>query len=151
MAKKKELKQKNLKRGKEIPETRKSTDRCYPVWYFTKIDKAGKFAFDVNREDFQHYEILDKMIHYSNMSWADIKKQTHDDKKSKHHFIPFDELSKEAQDRLRKKDLTEDSDSLFSFALQNRLRIVGIRKDEKFYVRWYDPKHEVCPSKMQHT
>lgn len=149
--KNKELKQKDARKGKELPKTRKSTDGCYPVWIFTEIDRAGKFAFNVNREDFMHREVLDKVIHYSNMSWANIKMQTHDNRKSKHHFIPFHELSKEAQDRLKQKDLTDDSDSIFSFAFQNRLRIVGIRKNEKFYVLWYDPNHEVCPSKKQHT
>lgn len=42
------------------------------------------------------------------------------------------------------EDLT---DSIFSFALMNKLRIIGIRQGDYFYVLWYDPKHEVYPVK----
>lgn len=91
------------------------------------------------------------MINYSNMTWADIKNQTHDDGKSKHHIIEYQKLSKDAQDRIKAKKLEQDSDAIFSFALQNRLRIVGIKRGKEFHVLWYDPKHEVCPSTKKHT
>lgn len=40
---------------------------------------------------------------------------------------------------------------IFSFALQNRLRIVGIRENEYVHVLWRDPDNEICPSKKHHT
>lgn len=131
--------------------TNKSTDNEHPVWSFDNIDRDGKFAFDVERSDFQHKEVIRKIIDYSSMTWSEIKRQTHDDGKSKHHFIVRDKLSKEANDRFSNKRLEEDSDSIFSFALQNKLRIVGIRRGKVFHVLWYDPNHEVCPSKKKHT
>ena len=60
-------------------------------------------------------------------------------------------MSKEAADRIRAKELDEYSDAIFSFALQNKLRVIGIREDEHFHVLWYDPEHEVCPSKKKKT
>lgn len=99
-----------------------STDGENIIWLFDKIDRSGIYAFDVNRPG-----------------------------KSKHHFLAPGSLSKEAVERLKAKDLEEFSDYIFSFALQNKIRIVGIRNGERFHVLWYDPDHEICPSKKRHT
>lgn len=128
-----------------------STDHLRSVWVFTDIDKGGKFAFDVSRDDFHHKDVMEKLIEYSKMTWRDIKNHTHDKGKSKHHYLSYQSLSKDARDRFNAKKLEEDSDALFSFALNNTLRIVGIREGEKFKVLWYDPGHEVCPSHKKHT
>lgn len=128
-----------------------SSDTKNIVWVFDNIDKGGKFAFDLSREDFNHQLVLEKIIDYSSMTWSQIKQQTHDNNKSKNHEISVSKLSSEAKKRIKEKQLDEDTDSIFSIALQNKIRIIGIREDEKFHVLWYDPKHEVCPSKKKHT
>lgn len=129
----------------------KSTDNHTIVWKYDRIDRSGKFAFNLSRDDFNHKDFLDKMIQYSNMTWIEVKRQTHDDGRSKHHFISADDLSKTAQERFFALHLEEYSDTIFSFAFQNKLRILGIRENEQFHVVWYDPYHEVCPSKKRHT
>ncbi len=111
-----------------------STDGKKVIWLFDMIDRSGKFAFDLKRVDFLHREVMEKMIDYSNMTWADVKGQTHDQGKSKHHLLSIDMLSKDAFDRFMAKRLDGYEDSIFSFALQNRLRIVGIRENEHFHV-----------------
>ena len=123
-----------------------STDRERPIWIFTQIDKSGEFAFDVHRIENDSYVILDKIISYSSMTWEEIKKQTHDDNRSKHHHLTYSSLSDAAKKRLKAKQLEDRSDDLFSFAFTNMLRIIGYTEKEKFYVLWYDPNHEVCPS-----
>lgn len=150
----KKLKQDDGKKNKRYvkdPNAAGSTDGADIVWMFDKIDRAGLYAFDVNRTDFLHKEVLGKIIDYGNMTWGEVMRQTHDDGRSKHHFLAPGSLSKEAAGRLKAKELEEFSDYIFSFALQNRIRIIGIRSDEKFHVLWYDPGHEVCPSKKKHT
>lgn len=127
------------------------TDGKKVIWRFDMIDRSGKFAFDLNRDDFLHHEVMEKMIDYSNMTWAEVKSQTHDEGKSKHHLLSIDMLSNDAFDRFKTRRLEGYEDSVFSFALQNRLRIVGIRENEHFHVLWYDPGHEICPSKKRHT
>lgn len=127
--------------------TRYSSDGMTVAWCFDRIDRNGKFAFDVSSSNFDHKEIIDKLISYGSMTWVDLKKQTHDNKKSKHHFLSPDKVSPEALSRIKSLLLEEEVDSVFSFAFQNLLRIVGVRKDEKFYIMWYDPKHEFCPSR----
>ena len=122
-----------------------------PAWMFDKVDKSGKFAFDINRQDFNHQKFLDKIVSYSSMTWAELKIQTHDNGKSKHHFLSVDDLSKDAQKRIEAMHLDEDTDRLYSIALENKLRIIGLRERDRFHVLWYDPQHDVCPSVKKHT
>lgn len=124
----------------------------FPIWTFRNVDRDGKFAFNPNREDFDAEDFINKMLAYSNMTWQEIEKQTHDDGKSKHHFLSnADKLSKDALARIEKKNLVDDVDSLFSFALNNTTRIIGIRKGAIFQVVWYDANHEFAPSEKKHT
>ncbi len=136
---------------KTVQQMHGSSDSEKIVWLFDNLDVAGEFAFDVNREDFQHKEVMEKMIAYSSMTWADLKRGTHDAGKSKHHEIDIAQLSAEAQARIRAKHLEEATDSIFSFALQNKLRILGIRDGRFFHVLWYDSEHRACPSEKKHT
>ena len=129
----------------------KSSDSSCPVWLFDKLDKNGEFAFDVNSPDFNHKDFLSKMIEYSLIPWAAIKKQTHDENKSKHHYLDYSSLSKEAQDRIKALDMESLTDAIFSFAFNNTLRIIGFRDGEYFHVVWYDRHHSFCPSKLKHT
>ncbi|SFO94039.1 hypothetical protein SAMN05216343_10158 [Oscillibacter sp. PC13] len=131
---------------KEVSGRKYSTDNSKVIWCFDNLDTAGAFAFDLARIDFNHREVLQKIISYSNMTWSEVKRQTHDNGKSKHHFLDIESLSSDATCRIRAKRLEERSDSIFSFALQNKLRIIGYREDEKFHAVWFDPQHEFCPS-----
>ncbi|WP_301963306.1 hypothetical protein, partial [uncultured Megasphaera sp.] len=76
----------------------------------------------------------------------------HDAGKSKHHYLSNPEkLSKQAKMRLKNLALEDMADSLFSFAFNNTLRIIGLVNGDYFHVLWYDANHEVYPSKKKHT
>lgn len=137
--------------NRTIPDSSGSSDDECVVWKFDKLDKGGEFAFNIDCDGFRHHDFLDKMIIYSNRKWSEIKRDTHDKAKSKHHFLESNELSKAAQERIRKLKLEEYSDSIFSFSFDNKLRVIGIREDELFHVVWYDPEHKFCPSHLKHT
>ena len=64
-----------------------SSEDKKPLWVFDRIDRQGEFAFNLSRADFKHREFLEKLIEYSDMTWSEIRRQTHDDGKSKHHFL----------------------------------------------------------------
>ena len=114
------------------------------VWVFDMVDVGGPFAFNTNRKEFEHKNFLDKMLAYSRMTWAEIRRQTHDGGKSKHHYLTeVERLSKVAQQRIKELRLENDTDRIYSFALGNKLRIIGLRDREKFHVLWYDAEHEV--------
>ena len=138
---------KSVAHQKVVSNEKYSTDGRKVQWCFDYLDKGGKFAFNLSREDFDHYEVLEKIIAYSNMTWSEVKRQTHDDGKSKHHFLDLSKISREAVDRISAKrfDGIYD-DAIFSFAFQNKLRIIGVRDNEKFHGVWFDPQHEFCPS-----
>ena len=123
--------------------------KCNPIFRFDMIDREGEFAFDLSRSDFKHRHVLEKLIEYSNMTWAEIDKQTHDHNKSKHHFLDEGGFSASAKRRIIAKGLTESTDLIFSFALQNTLRIIGKRQRDEFHVIWYDPQHKFYPSKKR--
>lgn len=68
------------------PEVRKQAQlqqvaSCKPHFRFEKVDRNGKFAFDLSRRDFKAELFLDKIMMYSCMTWVDISKQTHDKEK----------------------------------------------------------------------
>ena len=144
---KKEIPNKDININKKIIDTRHSTDNEHVVWRFDWIDKSGEFAFDINRDDFKHKEILEKIINYNSMTWNEIKMQTHDRRgKSKNHYLDYDGISDIGKKRIQAKHFESYTDSIFSFSLINVLRIIGIRIDNYFYAVWYDPKHKFYPS-----
>lgn len=144
--KRKVVKPSKQKTGKSVMVSHTNTDKEKVVWLFDNLDAADAFAFNSARDDFDAKEVMDKLISYSTMTWGQIKSQTHDNGKSKHHFLSYDTLSKKAKDRVDFKHLYNDSDSIFSFALKNKLRIIGIREGRFFHVIWYAPQHKFCPS-----
>lgn len=127
-----------------------SSDGQKVIWLFDDVDKDGMFAFKLDRieKDSNLKEIFDKLLDYSSMTWSEVKKQTHDDGKSKNHNLDVEKLSKDALDRVEFK-CKENDDSIFSFALQNKLRIIGVRENNFFHVKWYDPNHQFCPSRKK--
>ena len=149
---KKITKKKELSSSKKtVQEQGYSSENEKIIWRFDKIDRSGKFAFNLDRDDFRHKDFLDKLLSYSTMTWMEIKRQTHDDGESKHHAIKIEKLSNEALERFQARHLEEDSDSIFSIAFDNKWRIIGIRRNQYFDVLWHDPKHEVYPVSLKHT
>lgn len=149
MAKKKQIPQKNASLKKQVISKDIGTVNKKTIWLFDWLDNDGTFAFNLNRRDFDSRDFLEKMIAYSNMTWEEISHHTHDNGKSKHHYLPSNGLSKDAIERIKAKHLDEHTDAIFSFAFQNLIRIIGIRDGELFHVVWYDPKHEFYPTKRQ--
>lgn len=147
MGKNKNTKKSSVRTSKRTSISSYSSDDMQAVWRFDMLDRSGDFAFDINRADFNANLFLDKMISYSNMTWREIKQQTHDKQnKSKNHHIDAGDLSDAAQDRLKALRYEEYSDSIFSFALDNLVRVFGIKNNEYFHIVWYDPKHQICPA-----
>lgn len=117
-----------------------------PIWRFDKLDKDGKFRFDLSRSEINWKEILQKLIDYGNMEWAQIDNQTHDKtNKTKHHFLDYKGMSKDAKDRIEKLHLQENTDIIYSLALKNKLRLIGLREHGEFHIIWIDPNHEFYP------
>lgn len=132
--------------GKKTVRVSESSECEKVLWVFDMVDNKGQFAFDVNREDFEHRNFLEKLPAYSRMTWAEVRRQTHECGKSNHHYLTeVSRLSRAAQDRIKQLGLEGDTDRIYSFSLDNMLRIIGLRDREKFHALWYDARHEVYP------
>ena len=139
----KNVKGNDKKHSKNVIKVSNSTDCQTPLWSFGKVDNGGKFRF--SQEDINTELVIEKLISLSTMTWSEIKKATHDKGKSKNHELNYEGICAEGKDRIREKKLTEDADSIFSFALTNKIRLIGLKEGRVFYVIWYDPNHDFYP------
>lgn len=87
---------------------------------------------------------LDKLSAFETMTWAEIEG-------ANHHFLNPESLSKGATKRLAEIQKDEHQDRLFSLRLKGRARVIGIKYDACLHLLWWDPDHEVAPSKKKHT
>jgi hypothetical protein len=135
----------NNKRITIQPDT--GTDQKKQLWDFSSVDKEGCFAFIPGREDFDAKDILQKIIYFSERTWANIKQETYGkENKSKHHFLQYDKIYKEGHDRICALELQGDYEAIFSMRFEGKVRIIGIRDGQRFIVKWFDPNHQFCPS-----
>ena len=95
-------------------------------------------------------DIFTSLKNFELSTWGDIEKATHDDGRSKNHFLKISELSKTAQRRLEELKL-DDNESIFSLRLDNKKRILGFRTLNYMDILWIDLNHEVCLSTKKHT
>lgn len=127
------------------------TNNQFVVWTFQNVDADGEFAFVPSLKRFDAEMCFECMLAYSKMTWQEVINGTHDKGKSKHHYLAPQSLSKKAVDRINKKGFNDKSDSLFSFALNNKVRVIGFRNGAVFQVVWYDAEHAFTESKKKHT
>lgn len=94
-------------------------------------------------------EIRVKLGDFETMTWNEIKRTAIKGKKP-HHYIAIQKLCVKAQRRLRdiKRD---DLPGVFSLRLRGKERVVVILVEGVAELLWWDPRHEVCPSKKKHT
>ena len=144
---KRTVKAKDNSATKTIVHVEPSSEGQKVIFVFDRVDRDGKFAFDVKRKDFDAKVFLEKVIEYSSLTWAEVRRQTHDAGKSKHHYLTeVSRYSEAAKERIIKLRLMEDTDRIYSFAFDNKLRVIGLRDREKFHVVWYDTEHEFYPT-----
>ena len=119
----------------------------YPVWRFGKHDKEHE-KWSLKKANLYDSIIL-KLSSYETMTWLEIDTSTHDKGKSKNHWVDVKNFIKEAKDRLQ--HLNIENDTLYSFALTNKLRLYGILEAGVYNIVWCDQNHEIYPSKKKNT
>ena len=131
------------KRPRRAPEIGHNTD--FIAWRTGWMDDGGTWGWsNVKKEKYR--EILQKLGHWEQKTWAQVLSED----PTSQHDVEVPKLTKDARDRLAAIKL-EDYDTLFRFRLSGRERLWGIRQENIFYLLWWDPKHQVCPSTMRHT
>ena len=87
---------------------------------------------------------MEKLANFETMTWTQIKS-------SGSHTVGAEGIIKAARTRLTERKLEEWADHLTSLRLSGKERIWGFLRSDVFHVLWWDPKHEVYPSKKKHT
>lgn len=134
-----------LPSGERKPKYTENPDSYFsmhPSWNFSKNDLQHP-KWSLNKSDFFN-DILPKLINFERRTWGKIVSD-----KKHNHWIDAYKLIKEAQERLI--ELNFNYDSLFSLHLTGTLRLFGYIENGVYYIIWYDPNHEICPSPKKHT
>lgn len=83
--------------------------------------------------------IHEQLSRFEGMKWQEVENRFN-------HAIHVSRLSSAAQARLSVINM-DDLEEVFSLRLQGKPRVIGIRRHAVLSILWYDPNHEVCPSK----
>ena len=126
----------------EIEDSRKKP----PSWSFRHADQEMWCV----REHFC-YEILSKLVDYEGMTWNEILNATggKGSRGTKNHPIEINSLVKTARKRLEELNIVESS--LVSLTVGSKGRLWGWIAEGTMNILWFDPEHEICPSKKKHT
>jgi hypothetical protein len=116
-------------------------DRCHPVWSLSKIDLDGPFGWRGITERDKAFEVLLKLRDFESQTWAV-------NLGGRNHAIAVHILCKEARDRLLQLRL-DDFDQVMSIRLTGPERVFALRADDVAFLLWWDPEHDVCPSKLR--
>lgn len=142
---KKRPKRKNNPKKKQHPVSPPitSTQNKKLVWKVSKIDDEGQWGWNnISCPDFLR-NIWDKMRNFETMRWVDILGASH-------HAIPISNIIRPAQKRLEELG-HDDKETLVSFHITGRERIWAIRSEEKAFLLWWDPNHEIYPVEKKNT
>jgi len=114
-----------------------------PVWHIGALDVDGPWGWNVIQKGFFFDEVLPKMRNFESMFWKDILGKNN-------HEVSVSKISTVAQKRLARIDL-DDTEQLVSLRLTGKQRIWGIRVYNILRILWWDPNHQVYPSRLRHT
>lgn len=125
---------------RELP---KGKDTPFLVWSLRMMD-LGHRKWCFKRSTHGTFgDVLKKMGEMEHLSEAELGAQGS-------HFVPVAHLKKEAQERLSELML-DDLDEVYSLRLGGQPRVISIRREGIMCILWWDPSHEVCPSKKRNT
>jgi len=112
-----------------------------PTWRFSGIDMDGPFGWkDISGQDLR--DVKDYLVKLERMKWSEIFQR-----RSGNHQPQVVRISPAARRRLG--ELGIEVERLVSLRMTNMKRIWGIRDEAVCSVLWWDPRHEVFPSKRR--
>jgi hypothetical protein len=113
-----------------------------PIFKTELMDMEGPWGWS-NFEIANIKHFLTRLFETQKLSWQELLKQ------GSHHVQVID-LSSEAQKRLREIE-RDDWEELYSLRLSGKQRMWGLKEGAIFWMLWWDPHHQVCPSLKKHT
>ena len=135
-----------------LESTLPDVDTMKPVWRVGRAD-FGHTSWGLGRATTAEVTMVLQFLRaMEDLTWREIwQQQTGGDRRrgQKHKYIPMEHLCNEAQSSLNDLQLDDGSDDWFRFRLGGVRRLWGMTDGHIFYPVWWDPRHEVCPSKDQ--
>lgn len=108
-----------------------------PRWSFRFVDHRGPWCFSAMKGK-QLGKVLKRLGEFEGMTFEQLTAT------GSHDLAP-EAVSPEAFKRLRKINLEDGADMLYSLRMDGRRRIIALRDLSAVYILWWDPEHEVCP------
>lgn len=117
--------------------------RC-PVWRFEDHDGEWPSGYH-NLQSEGYRDIFAKLASFETQTVGELwGPQTNN------HQYDVAELPPEAAKRLR--DIQRDDETLLhSLRLTGKFRLIGILRENIYYLLWVDPEHQAWPSPKKHT
>jgi len=109
-------------------------------WKFSIIDTDGKWTFKNIKKDFFWNHLLGTLRNLESQTVSEFIIPEHN------HKIEKCNLCNKAQRRLIEIKL-DDYDEFYSVHIDSEKRLWGILESSYFKILWWDPHHEICPSK----
>ena len=126
-----------------IPRTEKTPDETLRLEFRAgKMDMEGKWGWS-NFEIDCIKQFLEKFFEIQKLTWQELGK-------SGSHPISFDKIVPQALKRLQELEL-DDCEYLYSIRMTGKSRLWGLRDQNIFWILWWDPNHEICPSHKKNT
>ncbi|PYY38841.1 hypothetical protein [Curtobacterium sp. MCPF17_046] len=115
------------------------------VWRFNEVDKAGPWPpAHIGPDEFG--DLLEKMAYFESMTIGEIFKP------GSEHGKSYDVEQLPASPRRRLVQIEkDDEDAVSRLRLSGRRRLYGFLREHVFHVLWWDPTHDVYPSKKKRT
>lgn len=115
------------------------------AWRISHLEMEAPYGWhEIDFKTFLH--IREKLAGFESMTWSQILI----DGKKYHHSTSVDKLIKPARDRLEEIN-QDDVDELVSLRLSGKQRVWGVLEQGVLRLLWWDPNHEICPSKKKNT
>jgi len=112
-------------------------------WRFSSADRNGSWAWTNLSDPKEYKEVMEHLHEFENYNQETIKN-------TGSHSVSLSGLIKAARKRLEEIE-SDDINELFSLRVMGAKRVWCIQERNIMKILWWDPKHEVCPSKKKHT
>lgn len=133
---------KPTKQPKRVAAGKPNSDDPTVIWGFSFVDLGGPWGWSKIEPN-----VLTHVLEFFHQLEALRPNEVFG---SRHKRVEPEALSPEANKRLAEIEL-DDLDCLWELRVSGLERIWGHRDGHVFYPIWWDPFHQVCPSKKKHT
>jgi hypothetical protein len=119
--------------------------RLYPAWRISRLHFHDPYGWHV-LDEASISRIRERLSHLESMTWSEILVKA----EKYNHLVEVTQLCSAARTYLTERSI-EDIDEVLSLRLTGRERIWGILDRGVVDLLWWDPNHEICPSRLKNT